>query len=177
MKITPLFFLTLLVTVSAVIDLKTQRIPNVLVLSGLIFGFLYNLLSFGLEGILFGFLGLFTGLAIFIVPYLMGGMGAGDAKLMGSIGAIIGAKGVVNAFIPIAIAGGIYALALLISRNEGKSWYSKAHMGAIELIYSRNFPTRSENSSAKAPKLCYGVAIALGTYVYVFLQFMGFEFI
>ncbi len=54
--------------------------------------------------------GLFLGVAFLLPVYLIGGMGAGDVKLMGAVGSILGPQGVFIAFLYSAIAGGLYAL-------------------------------------------------------------------
>ncbi len=43
-------------------------------------------------------------------------MGAGDVKLMGAVGAVLGPKNVLNAFLFTGIIGGIYAMMVLVFR-------------------------------------------------------------
>ncbi len=65
--------------------------------------------------------GMALGIGIFILPYLVGGMGAGDVKLMGAVGAVLGPGGVFMAFLATALAGGILALlVMLIHYNYSK---------------------------------------------------------
>ena len=64
--------------------------------------------------VLFSLFGLVLGTALFIIPYLMGGMGAGDIKLMGAVGAITGPKGVLLTALFSSIIGGVYALIVLL---------------------------------------------------------------
>ncbi|MDP2046668.1 MAG: prepilin peptidase [Deltaproteobacteria bacterium] len=59
-------------------DLRTRRIPNYLTLGTAVAGLAYNFMSHGLSGLADGFLGLLLGFACLILPYLWGGMGAGD---------------------------------------------------------------------------------------------------
>ena len=53
-----------------------------------------------------------------IIPYFLGKMGAGDAKLLGAVGSIIGAKGVFISFLFSALTGGIYGLLIIILINS-----------------------------------------------------------
>ena len=99
----------LLVT-AAGIDLATQKIPNKLTFPVITIALSFHTATAGFEGLLFSLGGIVVGIALLIVPYLMGGMGAGDAKLMGAVGAIIGAKSVFFTFLFSAIAGGVYAI-------------------------------------------------------------------
>ncbi len=90
-----------------------KRSPTFLTLPSIGVGLFYYTLSQGASGFVFSLSGTLLGIGLLIVPYLMGGMGAGDAKLLGSVGAILGPKGVFIAFLFTAIAGGIYAIILL----------------------------------------------------------------
>ena len=111
------------------------------------------------------------GIAILIVPYLMGGMGAGDAKLMGTVGAVVGAKGVFVSFLFTAIVGGIYALIVLLrNRQYSKGFITRNTTTAKTFLFTGQFIPISDNAEKKKPKLCYGVAIALGTSIYMFFE-------
>ena len=102
--------------IAAVTDIRSRRIPNWLTYSAMLLGVGYHTMVSGAQGFFFGAGGLFLGLALLIVFYLMGGMGAGDVKLMGAVGALLGPKGVFIAFIFTALVGGIYAIILLLLR-------------------------------------------------------------
>ena len=79
-------YLVALLITAAVIDLRTQKIPNLIVYPSVLIALTYNTIMNGAEGLLFSAGGIAIGTALLIIPYLMGGMGAGDAKLMGAIG-------------------------------------------------------------------------------------------
>jgi prepilin peptidase CpaA len=122
--------------------------------------------------------GLLLGIALFIPPYAFGGMGAGDAKLMGAVGAVVGVKGVFISAVLTAIYGGIYALLLLlIFPKYGLSIFSRAWAVLKTFVLTRQYvPMSSPNPVKKKPRLCYGIAIALGTVTYLLLDYMGYEF-
>ena len=162
--------------VAAIIDIRVQKIPNVLTFPTMILGIIYYSVTIGLQGFLFSIEGLFLGIAIFIVPYLMGGMGAGDAKLMGAIGAIIGPKGVLIASLFTALFGGIYALIILLFNHKySKSFVARNAMTLKTLALTGQFIPISADESEKKFKLCYGVAIALGTIFYLILGYYGYS--
>ena len=82
--------LLVLAVLAAVWDLRTRRIPNWLVLGGLIAGFGLNGFLFGLEGLGIAGLGMLVGFGIYLVLHLLHAMGAGDVKLMAAVGSLVG---------------------------------------------------------------------------------------
>src|SRR5690242_11211981 len=99
-----------LLLVAAVHDIHARRIPNTLVLTGVVAGLLLNGVlpsALGGPGVLDSLFGLVAGLLLLLPLYLVRAMGAGDVKLMSMIGAFLGAQAVVQAFIYILLAGGL----------------------------------------------------------------------
>lgn len=92
--------------IAAANDIRNHRIPNWLTFPAMAGMILFHTGMKGFEGFLFSLEGLGIGIAILILPYLMGGFGAGDVKLMGVVGAALGPKGIFAAFFFTAIAGG-----------------------------------------------------------------------
>lgn len=112
------------------------------------------------------------GTALFLIPYVMGGMGAGDAKLMGVAGAVLGVKGVFITALFTALVGGIYAVLLLILSS---GFIHRQLLTIKTFLKTRQFILISKNEEEKKPKLCYGVAIALGTIIYLSLETVGYK--
>jgi prepilin peptidase CpaA len=167
-------FLSGVLVVAVIQDLRFQRIPNVLTYPAMVVALAYHSITLGLIGTLFSAGGLVLGIAILIVPFLMGGMGAGDAKLMGAVGAVVGANGVFVAFLFTAIVGGVYALiVLLMNRQYSRGLIARHSTTAKTLAFTGQFIPISDKAEKKKPKLCYGVAIALGTFIYMFLELSG----
>ena len=96
--------LSLLLATAIWTDQRTNRIPNWLVAVTLCSGLILQLSSDGLAGLGRGALGVVAGLLVFLVPYLRGGMAAGDVKLLAATGAFLGPA-------PVLVAGGIAMLA------------------------------------------------------------------
>jgi prepilin peptidase CpaA len=148
-------------SVAAVTDIRSRSIPNWLTYSAMLLGVGYHTMVNGAQGFFFGAGGLFLGLGLLIVFYLAGGMGAGDVKLMGAVGALLGLKGVFTAFLFTALAGGIYAIILLLLRYR---------VGGTVIRLSTMFSslrsgTKLGASSVRNEKITvlnYGVAIAIG---------------
>jgi prepilin peptidase CpaA len=93
-------------------DLRGFRIPNSLTLPLLATGWVYHGFA-GRGAILDSLLGSLLGGAVLFLVYLLGGMGAGDVKLLAGVGAWLGVDWTLCVFIIAGLAGGIYALLLL----------------------------------------------------------------
>ncbi|HKJ34304.1 MAG TPA: prepilin peptidase [Balneolales bacterium] len=167
-------FLTGILVVVAIIDLRSRKIPNLITFPTIVFGLIYFSITSGWKGFLFSLEGLALGIAIFSIPYLMGVMGAGDVKLMGAVGAIIGPKGVFIAFLYTAIAGGFYALIILVFNiNYLKNFIKRSAITIKSFVLTKQFIPIPADESEKKLRLCYGVAIAVGTFSYVLFEFYG----
>ena len=161
-------FLTVVLVIGVLTDVFIQKIPNWLTLSTMIVGLAYHGGTKGLEGFLFSSGGIGVGVACLIVPYLMGGMGAGDAKLMGAVGGLLGPRGTLIALLFTAIIGGIYALALLAFHGHLKETAKRYGTILKTFFFTKQFVYIPSPRREKEARLCYGVAIALGTLISVF---------
>src|SRR5580692_4136504 len=82
--------LGMLTLVAAVFDIRYRRIPNWLVLSGMVAGLAWGLYSSGWSGLGHAAAGLGLGFAMYFPLYLLRARGAGDVKLLAAVGAISG---------------------------------------------------------------------------------------
>lgn len=169
-----IFLLISVLSISAIIDFRTQKIPNLITFPTMIIALLYHFSTNGINGLIFAMLGLTTGIGLLIIPYFLEASGAGDAKLMGAVGAILGSKNVFFAFLFIAIIGGIYAVILILFNQKQFKGFLKKQFITLQLfILTREFFPAPIEDSSKKPKLCYGIAIALGTFIYMGLDLSG----
>lgn len=171
-EITIPFFLTIVLLIAAVSDSRFHKIPNWLTYPTMFVAIAYHTIMSGLAGFLFSLEGVGLGIAVLIVFYLMGGMGAGDVKLMGAVGGLLGPNGVFEAFLFTAIIGGIYSIALLILHGYLKETAKRLLMSLKTFIFTKQFIYITPIENKKRPKLCYGVAIALGTVFSVLKRFI-----
>ncbi|MFW6326645.1 MAG: A24 family peptidase [Desulfovermiculus sp.] len=162
---------------AAVYDLKYRKIPNLLnfPLAGV--ALVTHTAFSGLDGLMFSGAGMLLGTALFLPPYIFGGMGAGDAKLMGAVGAVLGAKGVFFSALLTALYGGVYALLLLaVHRGYSRSFFSRIWGTFMSFVLTRQYiPASQTENPGQSPRLCYGLAIALGTATYVLFDIMGID--
>jgi prepilin peptidase CpaA len=107
-------WIAILVGLAAMIDdLARRQIANWIPLSALAAGFGWQIGQSGLSGLLYAGIGTVTGFAVFLVFYLLGGMGGGDVKLMAGFGALLGFRQLLWAAFFTAGVGGIIAVGVL----------------------------------------------------------------
>lgn len=145
--------------VATVVDIRTRRIPNDL--TATMAGAGMGLAAVGVSGVpLWASLaGFALGLALMLPGYLLGATGAGDVKLMGAIGAVVGPAMVVPAFLFSAIAGGVLAILIAFRRQR-----LGATLAGTGRLIARSPGARQEIRSAPAAnRFAYGPAIAVGS--------------
>ncbi len=125
--------LIIVLIISSVTDLYQRRIPNLVTWPAVLMALLIYFLIGGLDGVLFSLGGLAFGFVIFLLPYLMGGMGAGDVKLMCAVGSVLGFRHTIGAFLFIAIVGGVMALGLMLYRRILRQTLSKIFKSLVLL--------------------------------------------
>ena len=158
-----IIFLSAALIIAATIDVRTYRIPNLLTYPTMLIALIYHTVTNGLNGLIFSSLGLVVGMGLFSIPFLMGVMGAGDAKLMGAVGAVLGCRGVLNATLFTAVAGGLFALILLLSYYKNFRFVTSAVESIKASLTARCLIRIPLSEKETKPKLYYGIAIASGT--------------
>jgi prepilin peptidase CpaA len=161
----------LCVVLAAVTDIRENKIPNWLTLSSALIALLLNFLLSGIQGIVWSILGILTGFSLLFLLYLWGGMGAGDVKLLSTVGAFVGPKLVFYTFIWMALVGGVLAISLIIYKRAFSQTLENLRILLFGWILrtstSETIMTIRNQSLLKLP---YGVAIALGAIMAVWLQ-------
>ena len=158
--------------ISIIEDVRRLKIPNLVTYPTMVLAMGYYSFSSGLSGLAFSTGGLAVGLAFFIIPYLLGGMGAGDVKLMAAAGAVFGPKGICIASVLVILAGGIYGIILFALHPKYMVSFFKRWGVTIKWLFLiRKFmpPEKDENQ----PILRFAVPIALGTIFYAYLKITG----
>ncbi|UZP68789.1 A24 family peptidase [Desulfovibrio mangrovi] len=149
---------------SSAFDIRKQKIPNAITFPSIIAFILIHGYYDGFSGILFSISGMAIAFGTMFIPYAIGVMGAGDVKLMMSVGACLGPNGALAAFLFTSIAGGIYALiVMMLHKNALRSFFKRFIAWYAVALGSRRLETFPENNKADMPMLCYGLAITAGT--------------
>lgn len=158
-----IMLLSVVLIIAAIIDMRTYRIPNLLTYPTMLIALVYHTVTNGLNGLIFSSSGLMVGMGLFSIPFFLGVMGAGDAKLMGAVGAVLGCRGVLNASLFTAVAGGVFALVLLLSHYKNFRFVARAVETIQASLTARCLIRVPLAEKETKPKLYYGIAIATGT--------------
>ena len=164
-ELIPSSILAIVLLIGAAWDLRFHKIPNCLTFPAAGLALAYHIALKGFGGLLFSLEGIAVGIAILLPFYLFGGMGAGDAKLLGAVGGLLGPKGVFTAFLFTAMVGGIYALVLLAYHGILKKTILRYRIMLKTFLLTTHFIYVPPTARERKPKLWYGLAIALGTFL------------
>lgn len=145
-------------------DLRTRRIPNALTFSAAAAGLLYHVVTGGMESGLASIGGFFVGALPLFLQFALGGMGAGDVKLMGALGAWLGPLPAFWLVLYSGIAGGAMALVIAIAhgylKQAAHNLLSLFFYWQVEGLKPMPALTLAEGN---APRLAYAVPILAGT--------------
>lgn len=154
----PLLLLAAILVTASLIDLRTQRIPNALSLGGAGLGVALGFLIGGMPGVFAALGGLAVGFAAFLPVYALGGLGAGDVKLMAAAGSLLGSPlAGVHAVLYTALAGAVLSLGYWIAREGWQVVLAEA----LQLLRRR----RGEALAASGLRMPYALAITTGSLV------------
>lgn len=181
LALVPMLLLLLIVTQQ---DIRSYRIPNKLVLTGVVLGVALNGLlpgGWGFNSAIPGGLGWFgalkglgVGLAVLLPLYWLRAMGAGDVKLMGMVGAFLGPVDVLGVVLATFVAGGVVALLMVLWSRKLTGFLQNIKLmllGGMVKMSAGRLPVVDE-APLSVGKLPYAVAITLGTFGYLVWQQM-----
>ena len=160
----------LVITLAAVLvvaigtDLHSSRIPNWLTFPAMGFALLGHAWLGGLPEVFFGLAGCGVGLGLFLIPYISGGVGAGDVKLMAAIGALVGPSGALMSGLLAIIVGGAYAVGAMCFQWGLRATYQRSVNAAMGVFLTGGKGWGQE--LALPFRLRYGLAIAGGTLLF-----------
>jgi prepilin peptidase CpaA len=151
---------------AAIIDGRSLRVPNWLTFHFLIGGLVFAFMRGGSPLLLSSLAGAFVGLLTLLPLYSIGGMGAGDVKLMAGLGAWLGPWLTAGAFISTAVAGALMALFMIV--YSGAVWRHVAMIQSIarEVLSVRNPVLLSQRAAERKPAMLllpYAIPIATGS--------------
>lgn len=154
---------------AAIIDGIKLKVPNWLTFHLAAGGLAYATWTAGGPGLAWSLGGLALGLALLMPLHMIGGMGAGDVKLLAGVGAWMGPAIVLGSFLVSAIVGGILAVAMVVRAGEvAKHWAMFQTIGQ-EILAIRNPERLSEIAAGRKPTMMllpYGIPIAIGSIGY-----------
>src|SRR5215471_2331638 len=158
-------------TTAGILDMRDRRIPNWLVIITVGTSFVFHIAVAGLPGLGSSALGMSIGTAILFPLFLLRGMGAGDVKFFGALGAAVTYKYVlVVLFISVVVAA---VLALLRIYCEGTALKTLVNTGRLIAWLGRGRfrPHPLLNLTNKsALSVPFGVAIAIASWIFLFMK-------
>jgi len=158
----PLLFAALFLVLICVTDTLRGKIPNFACLTAILAAFSWHGMHAGWSGVWFALLGLVAGFFLLLLPYLLGGMGAGDVKALAALGALLGAAAIFQVFLYTALAGGALAVLQMIFRN-GTLKSLRAGFDRLRLfLYTRDPGLLRPGHDTRSQRFPYAAAIALG---------------
>ena len=163
------WLVTVVLIIAAVIDGIQLKVPNWLTFPMILSGWIFSFCWMGWPGLGWSLLGTGVWLALLLPPYAVGGMGAGDVKLLAGVGAWIHATHTFYAFGVSAVVGGLIAL-LMVAYRRGWQKHSDQFFSILNEIMTIRDPEALSEIAARRKSsmflLPYGIPIAIGTIAY-----------
>jgi prepilin peptidase CpaA len=144
-------------------DLEAHRIPNPLVVWGVLAALAVSMTPGGI-GLSPALAGFFLGLFALLPLYALRALGAGDVKLMAAVGAFIGPQALPLALLATFIAGGLMTLLITLKRGTALRLLRNVRdmlCMAWWRLACREMPVL-EPAPVSAGKMPYALAIAAG---------------
>jgi prepilin peptidase CpaA len=156
---------------ACITDLHSRRIPNWLTFGAAAAAFAFHFSEAGQVGAQQAAAGWVTGLFLFMPLFLLGGMGAGDVKLLAALGAWLGPGAAFWLAIYGSMSGGVLAVIVALRHNYlatavrnlgllGKFWWLSGPRQMPSLTLERG----------TGPRLAYAVPLFLGTVITIWLR-------
>lgn len=161
----------LLGATAAACDVTTRRIPNALTFGAALLGISVHWWTGGLSSLGVSVLGWAVGVALFFPFFALGGMGAGDVKLLGAIGTLVGPMSIVWVAICSTVAGGVFAVAM--SLVYGRTRETCANVWELLMFWRVMGPRplpRLTLQQSNSLRLAYAVPIAAGTAIALWVR-------
>ena len=167
---------SVILVVAAVIDGRQLKVPNWITFPMILSGWLASGIIYGWAGVGASLLGTAIGLGLLLPAYAIGGMGAGDVKLLAGVGAWVGISQTFWAFIVSAIIGAIIAVIMVVVSGKWRHHQRQFFSIMYEILVIRSPSKLSEIAAKRKPSMTllpYGIPIAIGTIAYFAYLGMG----
>ena len=154
------------------VDFYRFRVPNAITFPLLLTGLAFHTAVGSMEGLKMSLLGAAVGFGVLFLLYLIGGMGAGDVKLLSGIGAWLGAAMALQIVLFAALAGGVYAVVLMVWHAKGRETLARLQVGFFQLVtvgryFSRDDAVQAMVRSEEGRKRAvpFGTMLAVGVVI------------
>lgn len=160
---------SVILILSAWIDGRELRVPNWITFPMVLSGLVYSTCIGGTGGLAAGLLGMCVGLLTLLPLYCVGGMGAGDVKLMAGIGAWLGWQMTLAAFCVSTVVGAVMAILMVLWKKDRAHHYENFLLILSEWLVIKNPYELSKIAAERKPRMTllpYGIPICIGTIGY-----------
>lgn len=152
-------------------DVMSRKIPNRIILFGIIAGLLVQAFVSDGVGVLSALKGLFFGFGLFFLAYLLRVMGAGDVKLMAMVGCFTGSPAIFGVVLCTLLAGGVLSVIFSLKMKNLHRMLSNVKFIILMRSIGGNGNLALKNDEVDlVGNLPYAVAIAIGAATYLFLS-------
>ena len=165
----PIWAVTTFLIVGAVIDGVELRVPNWLTLPMVAAGWIYSTTCFGWDGLAWSLVGTGVGLGLLLPAYAIGGMGAGDVKMLADVGAWVYGWNTFYAFCASTIVGAVIAVIMVLCSGRIQKHYNQFMVIFTEILTLRDPEKLATIAADRKPSMMllpYGIPIAIGTIGY-----------
>jgi prepilin peptidase CpaA len=156
---------------AAICDLRTRRIPNLLTFSAALFAIGLHGFAQGWSAAALAVAGWVVGLALFFPMFALGGMGAGDVKLLAAVGSLVGPLAVVWVALFTSISGGI--MALIVALFSGYLRQAFVNLWCLVMYWRLEGPRPAPDmtlATHRGPRLAYAVPVLAGLVLTLWLR-------
>jgi prepilin peptidase CpaA len=140
------------------VDLRTRCVPNTLTGATAATALVLAASDAGSIDLPAASAGTALGLMLMLPGWWLGATGGGDVKLFAAVGGLIGPSLVVPAFLHVAIAGGLLALAVAVARGRLR----RTIYAAAAIVTTGGGSIASAGERARDARFVYSPAIAIG---------------
>ena len=152
------------IAVCITLDVRTRRIPNLVTGSTMVLGTILNTAYSGGSGLAASLLGVFVPMTILLLPFAMGGIGGGDVKMMGALGALVGPRLALWGLVLGMILGGVIMMFHLARRGRlGEKVRATGAMVRAAAATGSVAPLHVTSESPGSVALPYSVPLGLGS--------------
>ena len=162
----PYCVLAVMLMVASYTDVRRGRVYNWTTFPGILIGLIGHTVTGGLAGdgrLELGLAGSAAGLAVGFVPLMLvfvaGGIGGGDAKLMGAIGALTGWRFTLAAMLYGFAVGLVMALVVMVVRGVTRETLGRVWRFLVLLLVPGG---AVDPASEHSPRIPYGLAFCIG---------------
>ncbi len=173
----PIWLVSVVLIVAAVIDGWKLKVPNWLTFPMILSGWVYSFAADGWSGLAWSLLGTAAGLGMLYFLYAIGGMGAGDVKLLAGIGAWVHLQHTFYIFAATTVVGAIMAIIMVLRSGEWRKHLAQFFAIGREIMQTKDPEQLFQKAAERKPTMLllpYGIPMTIAALGYFFVQGMYF---